>query len=307
MLNLNQLYIFCRIVEKESVTAASQELHLSQPAVTAHLRFLEKFYNSKLVYRHRRGIKPTEAGLHVYGFAKKILLMQTELSSVIGEMKIGTHGKINIGTSISLGVHTLPRLLAEYLRKHPNVEINVSTSGREKVYEGLRTGNVDIGYVITSLPPQDLVCDFLRPEPCVIVASPNHPLASKKKISLDQLKGQSFILPSPDSEQGAFILRFLEAARVRDYGVSMRIIDPLAVKEIVAQGIGLAALFRSTVENDVKAGKLRILALGDLPVMSNLYAMYKKGHHFTGALTEFSHYMKEKISSNRSAKSRKQK
>ncbi|MEJ2098208.1 MAG: LysR family transcriptional regulator, partial [Deltaproteobacteria bacterium] len=109
-----QLKIFCKVVELKSFSKAGAAVHISQPTVSSHIKYLEEFYGIKLIDRLAKEAIPTKAGELLYTYAKRILALRHEAESAMAEFQGNMKGKLTLGGSNSPGVYLLPKILGAF-------------------------------------------------------------------------------------------------------------------------------------------------------------------------------------------------
>lgn len=259
-MTLYNLDIFCRVVEAGGVTRAADQLILTQPVVSGHIRSLEERQNTKLFLRDGRDYVLTEAGERTYRWGKEILRAAQELHRELEQIGDGHGGSIAIAASMTTGSYLLPPLIASFVRERPNVHVTLAVSDREAAQKAVQAGDVDFGITIGETQPQPdwLKCETIGIEELVIVAPTE--LASSAPLSAEEVAELRFV-ESPMSSR-----RKLADRRLWDFGVQARKVaielgHPEAIKRAVEGGVGVAMLFRGAVRDELECGSLVELEL----------------------------------------------
>ncbi|MFS4876706.1 LysR family transcriptional regulator, partial [Staphylococcus aureus] len=134
-MNLNDLEAFYKVCENCSFTKAAQELNYVQSNVTAKIQRLESYYQVKLLYRDKKGIKPTPEGIELLNYIKRIFTILHEAEHNVSNNK---KLNINIGTIETIAAVHLPKLLNEYKKKNPKIQINLKTDNSIKLIEHVK-------------------------------------------------------------------------------------------------------------------------------------------------------------------------
>lgn len=239
-MELRQLEYFVAVVEEANFTKAAQRMLVAQPAVSAQIARLERELGQTLLDRSRREVRPTAAGAAVLPFARAALRAVREARTVVDELTQLVRGVVTIGTVTSHNVD-MPRLLADYHRAHPGVEILLSTDTSDAVIDGVRTGRLDVAIASVGADetPDGLAVLPTTEEALVALVSADDPWARRREVGLAALADRPLIsLP-----RGAGIRRQFDRACAAA-GVTPRVAfeaaTPEALADLAARGLGVA-------------------------------------------------------------------
>ncbi|MCV7250674.1 MULTISPECIES: LysR family transcriptional regulator [Mycobacteriaceae] len=239
-MELRQLEYFVAVVEEANFTRAAQRMLVAQPAVSAQIARLERELGQTLLDRSRREVRPTAAGAAVLPFARAALRAVREARTAVDELTQLVHGVVTIGTVTSHNVD-MPRLLADYHRAHPGVEILLSTDTSDAVIDGVRTGRLDVAIASVGADetPDGLAVLPTTEEALVALVSADDPWARRREVGLAALADRPLIsLP-----RGAGIRRQFDRACAAA-GVTPRVAfeaaTPEALADLAARGLGVA-------------------------------------------------------------------
>jgi DNA-binding transcriptional LysR family regulator len=260
-MDLRQLLTFRTVVEKGSFSHAAEELGVSQPAVSFQIRSLEQRMGHRLLDRSGRRVALTEAGRVLDGYARRMLGLEDELEREMAEISDRVAGRLVLGSSTGPGELLLPHLLGAFKREHPDVGVSLVVQDTQAVCERVLDDELELGVVGAARPHRGLVFEpFVRDE-LVVIAPPDHALAGRGSITLDELAGHGMIL----QQRGSGVRVVLEAAlrtrglRARDLAVTMELGLQQSVKAAVIDGLGITVISRLAVEGDAEEGRLAIL------------------------------------------------
>lgn len=263
---------FVQVVERETLSEAASHLHLTQPTVTRQLQQLERDCGVALFDRVGRRMVLNRAGTRVYQTARQVIALQHKLEDELREFADPESGTVYIGAGLTPSIYLLPPVLAAYRELHPRVQFQVQSGSSKQVLELLRTHEVDMGVVTTADPRADLVLMPILPDQLLLVAAPNHPLLTTlaqhpPAISFAELSAWPLVLMRPESGLRAIIASLAETS-----GVVLRIAmetDSLeSINRLVQNGVGLAVLPRSSVQDDLASGRLVEVAVADVRLPS---------------------------------------
>ena len=261
---MKQLQLFEAVARLSSYTRASEEAHLTQPAVSIQLKRLEEAVGLPLFEQVGRSLSLTEAGDVLLGHARAVIDEMEALSAEIDELKGLQRGRLRIATVTTVNYFS-PTLLRTFCERHPGVTVAMDVANRQELLRELADNAVDMA--IMGRPPADadLVAEPFLDNPLVIVAPPNHPLATQRTIPIGRLGDQVFLMRERGSgTRGAMERYFAE------HGItvpsSVEVSGAEALKQSVQAGLGLALISRDAVELEVKSGRLVELKVPDLPI-----------------------------------------
>jgi len=264
---LQHLMTFCRVVEEGSFTKAAHSLNLTQPSVTKQVGALEDHLQISVFTRTGKQVHLTPAGEMIYVHARQITHLVSQCESAVRELRSPGSGHITVGCVHTIGLFTLPDLLAEFAREHPLVKINVKTGNNIETVTMLLHGEVDLGLITTPQVHERLESRPLFEDPLIVVAAAEY--ANKLPATL-----------SPADLARQPIIGFVRGARFRittdqlleqvgiDPNVIMEFDSHEAIKTMVRLGFGIALAPRSAVYKDLEAGDLIAISVPDLPESS---------------------------------------
>lgn len=253
-MELRQLLIFCTAAQTLNFTKAGLKLGYAQSNITGQIRQLEEELQTKLFERLGRGIQLTTEGKNFLQNAEKILLLceraKEELSPEV------YRGTISIGAAETLCVYRLPKILTEYRKRYPLVEIQVQTESCENLFKLIKDNDIDVALVLTDkVNSPDMVVQILHEESMTMVASPMHNLAHKKNLKPHDIAGECLILTSPGCGYRPLILSVFKEYDVKP-GSIMEFSSVGAIKECTICGLGIAILPKIAVKDELERGKL---------------------------------------------------
>lgn len=286
---LRQLRIFAAAARSQSFTRASQELHLSQPAVSMQIRQLENNIELPLFEQTGRQLFLTDAGRVLYGYVKRLEDVISEADEVLEGMKGLHRGHLRVSVA-STANYFVARLLANFSKQYPEVSISLDVTNRERLLKQLADNETDI--VIMGEPPTDvdLVAEAFMENPLVAIAAPDHPLAGKHKIALEELAEHRFVQREAASGTRAAITRFFEEHGLTvQPGLEMRSNE--AIKQAIEAGLGVGMVSLHTLELELETGRIAVLDVEGLPLIRHWYMVQRQGKRHTPVMRSFHDYV----------------
>src|SRR4029453_19023544 len=192
-ITLRQMRVFAAVARYGSFTRAARELHLTQPAVSQQIRLLEEEAGLPLFEHIGRTIHVTAAGHELLRYATQVTDLLREAGETLAAMRGLKRGVLKLG-AVSTAKYFAPSLLSAFTPPYPEVTIRFVVGNREEIIRQLAANEIDL--VIMGRPPRELVtvaAPFAR-HPLVIIASPEHPLASKRRSPLKRVASENFVI-----------------------------------------------------------------------------------------------------------------
>ena len=282
---IRQLQIFVTAADRLSFVRASEQLHLTQAAVSLQIKQLETMAGLDLFERRGRKVALTEAGAALVVYARQILDALKDADAALSALKGLTGGHIRVGV-VSTAKYFAPALLAQFQQRYPNVRVSLSVNNREAIVRELERGDIDVAVMGT--PPQRFATTAVpfADNPLVVIAPVAHPLARQRRIPLSALSGETFILREPGSGTRSSMERsFAERGFVPRIGSVMSSNE--TIKQAVMAGMGIALLSRHTIGLELQARRLAELDVVGLPLMRRWYVVRRAGRFESPATSAF--------------------
>ena len=262
-ITFRQLETFAAVARAGSFTRAAEELHLTQPAVSIQIRQIAETVGLPLFDTSGREIALTAAGEELLAASRNLDDVWNRFESAIADLKGLRRGRLRVAL-VTTAKYFLPRMLGDFCRKYPDIDIELEIANRERIVERLRANRDDL-YVM-SYPPEDLdiaTHPFLANEHVVI--APTTHWAAGRRIALAELAGEPFILRETGSGSRNAIDRHLAAACLR-LKVRLSLSSNEAIRDLVASGMGLGVLSRHALADDPARDGLVLLDVDGFPL-----------------------------------------
>ena len=282
-LDLRLLRSFLAVAQCGKISTAAKQLHLSQPAVTAHIRRLEEIVGKPLVSRSTRGIKLTTHGHALRSFSSEI---QNTLSRIeaLFRAERNLSGELRFGASLTIASHVIPTFLAEFSRLYQMVEIDLRVDNTEVVLESVRESVYPFGLVEGSPRAAGLRLEQFVEDEVVLVAGTSPAFRSYQRLAASVARLEDLHkLPLIWRESGSGTRAVVEVA-LRKLGVQTRrlpyryvMAEIEAIKTATIHCMGFAFLSRWCVKNELALGQLRVVRIPDLVVRRGFYWVLPSG------------------------------
>jgi DNA-binding transcriptional LysR family regulator len=259
-MDFRQLEIVRAVAEAGSFTAAARQLHVSQSAVSRQILLLEEELREPLFLRLGRRVRLTAAGESLLQLSRRVLADVRETTASIIEQHKRLIGTLHLAGGMTVCLHVFPSLLKEYRRRHPEVEIKLTTGGTPHLLERLRAGVVDVALLTLPVEGADLIQVPVMREELLVVTHPAHPLAKRRRLRARDLDGQPCVL----FEHGSSTRRVIDEMCAREQirpRIVMETENVEILKALVAIGMGMTIIPYQAVAREVRAGQLRCARL----------------------------------------------
>jgi DNA-binding transcriptional LysR family regulator len=251
---LAQVEGFLEVARLGNVSRAATTLRITQPALTNRLQALEEELGQPLFVRTRRGVRLTEAGQAFRPYAQQAVGALGRGAEQVAEIGSGSGGELVIGAAPAVSTYVLPHVLVRYATMHPGVRLVVRTGHSEEIADMLVRDEINVGLGRPVRAPQ-LVGRPIYDDELVLVVAPDHPLAAHDTVPRSVLGEVPLILFDRSSSYFELTSGIVREAGVRPRGV-MELDNVEAAKRMVAAGLGVALLPRTSVAEDIAAGRL---------------------------------------------------
>ncbi|MEN8140805.1 MAG: selenium metabolism-associated LysR family transcriptional regulator [Thermodesulfobacteriota bacterium] len=300
-MELRKLEAFCKVVELKSFTRAAEEILLSQPTVSEHIRSLENELDQKLINRLGREVETTPVGEILYKYALKIIQTRQEALQAVAQYSGRMAGKITVGCGTIPGTYILPSLISSFHNLHPSTKAILRITGSQIIAEKILAREVELGIVGARWQEKRLVWTEIFTDELTLAVHPEHPLAGKKEVSLQLASQFPFILREPESGTRRVFANILEKEGLResDLEVVAEIGSTAAVKESVKAGIGVSILAKRAVSDDLECGRLAALAIQGHDMHRPFYLIQRKNRDLSPVAAAFMEFIRASEASDR--------
>ena len=251
-MDIANLQTFVTVAETGSFSHASEQLFLTQPAISKRVATLEDELGTALFDRIGRTVSLTEAGRALLPRARSILLEVEDSRRAISNLSGQVSGKLSIGTSHHIGLHRLPPVLRLFNKTYPDVELDIHFMDSEEACRAVEHGDLELGIVTLPLYPSNLLhTKEIWPDPLSIVVGNSHPLAKQNQVSLETLSDHTAILPSTGTYTREVLERAIEHSNKQlKVGLATNYLE--TIKMMVSVGLGWSVLPDTMISREIK-------------------------------------------------------
>ena len=271
---LAQLRSFEAVARLGGVGRAAVVLHLAQPTVSSQLRELASAVGLTLFVPRGRGLEITDEGELLLATVRELFAVWDRFEDDAARMRGLERGRLRIA-AVTTAEYFLPDLIGPFAHAHPGLQIELAVENRDAIVRRLERGDDELAVMM--LPPADLPRQrwpFLE-NPLVVVAPVGHPLASRKRLKLEQVVGEPLLAREAGSGTRRAADRLLEQRGVR-WTPRMALGSNEAIKHAVAAGLGLAVLSRHTLGRDPARDGLTELPVQGFPIRRMWHLVWRR-------------------------------
>jgi len=282
-----QLEMFVATAEARGPKRAAERVFRTQPAVSMALAKLEAEIGAPLFDRANRGAYIlTASGELLYAKAKRLLDLREEALSEIRELHSLEQGRVRIGANESAGVYLLPRLIEVFHKRHPRVRIEVTRQNSMQLIHDIREHIVDVALISFSPEEKDVEAIPVLNDELILVASPDHPLASRKKVKVSDLGGESFIAHTVASPSRHKVIEAFRASNT-PLNIVMEVAMIETIKKLIAMNLGMGFIPQMCVQEEIRRGELARLALEGFQYQRTLWLARRRTDSHSHAAMAF--------------------
>jgi len=281
-----RLTVFRAVARRRNFSRAADDLDLSQPAVSKHIRLLEAEWSVRLFHRLGARVELTDAGRILADYAERMAALTEEAQRVMAELAGLQRGYLRLGASTTPGLYLLPEVVARFQTRYPGVEATLAISNSADVARRVLGAECDLGFVGAPAEVSGLQVRPFAEDEIVLIVPPGHTLARSASLVPELFAEATLILREAGSGT-----RQLAEARLAQLGVRPRRVMELsgceAVKRGVAAGLGVAFVSRRTVTLELAHNLVCAPEIPALRIVRHLYALSRKDARPTAASLAF--------------------
>jgi LysR family transcriptional regulator, low CO2-responsive transcriptional regulator len=288
-----RLKVFLECARLKNFSRAAGALRLSQPSISLHVRGLEEWCGMRLFERRGRRVELTDAGETLKEHAQRILAsFDTALHDVRSVLELG-RGRLAIGGAGLAGTYLLPKALSIFKTIYPKLDIYMNYGPATSIEQLLQEDTIEIGMFSRDSRVHGLLAVSYAASEMIIAAPPRHPLARKRRVSLEELAAEPFVMREPDSS-GTDLVRHFFKERGFDIKLAMEVSSHESIKVAVAEGLGITALGRRWIDNEVALGQIAILKAPDFKLAIDHRVVQREGRPLSQAAKIFRQFLHDR-------------
>ncbi|MCC2865076.1 LysR family transcriptional regulator [Ihubacter massiliensis] len=288
-----RLNTFLTVCKYMNFTRAAEELNITQPAVSQHIRYLEELFEVKLFDYHNKKISLTEAGTFLQSTATTmvhdVMHLQDKLRQLQGEKR-----ELVFGVTLTVGEFVIPAPVASYLKAHPEAAVHVTVANTQELLKKLNDGQIDFALVEGFFAKSEYDSKVYSNEPYIGVCGPSYQPA-KKMMRIEDTFDERIIVREEGSGTREIFERYLESRNflISDYKSILEISNINAIKALAAAGCGITFLYEAAVKKELETGELIKIPLLDFDLTHDFTFIWRRNSVFSPDYIELFQQLKD--------------
>jgi DNA-binding transcriptional LysR family regulator len=284
-MDFEQLRTFLQVCRLKSFSRAAEKLGMTQPAISAQIRSLEKEVGARLFDRDGGKVTFTAAGRLFEPFAEHCLQCQSHIVVAVNELYRSARGEVSVSASEATSLYVLPPVLAQYKKHYTRVNLNIVRAEHLRSLESVL--NRDVDFAVVSMPVKEprLVVQVIHRDDIVLAVGPTHPLARRETIKLDEMLQYPLLLLK-QGRQRTLINNFFDGFDAHPR-IAMELDSSELLKRLICAELGMGFLPRANVLDDMHAGLLKIVKVEGMRLHRELALIFRKDRTLTHAANAF--------------------
>jgi DNA-binding transcriptional LysR family regulator len=287
---LPQLSVFEAVARLGSFTRAAEELYLAQPTVSVQIKKLTETVGLPLLEQVGKKVYLTDAGKELYGTCTQIFESFASAEDRLTDLRGLKSGRLRLAVSTT-GKYFAPRLLSEFVKIHPGIEVALQIHHRETLIERLIRNEDDL-YVFANPPTElDVVTQMILPNPIVVFARADHPLAGEKDIPFQRFATEPFLMREAGSGT-----RMMASEIFAQHGIEpvarMELSTNEAIKQAILAGLGVSIMSRYTLGLDTEHRDIVELDVKGFPIERHWLFVYPVGKQLSAVARAFMDFVR---------------
>lgn len=282
---LPQLRVFEASVRLGSLARAAEELHMAPPTASVQIKKLTETVGSQLLEQVGKRMYPTDVGRRVYNGCNEVFRALESLEDALDEMRVLGTGHLSIAVT-STARYFAPRLLGQFAQRHPGIRTSLHIDNSGALMERLHRNEDDLYLVADPPAAGDMIVQTIVPNPLVVLARADHPLAGEHNIAFARLAQEPFLMREDGSGTRSATLKVFArhglAPKTR-----MELSSNEAIREAILTGLGVSILSRYTLGIEPEPTGLACLDVEGFPLESHWHFAYPIGKHLSAAARAF--------------------
>ena len=295
----HRIQTFLTLCNTLSYTKAAKELCITQPAVTQHIKYLEKYYQCRLFVYEGKQLMLTSKGEQL---RKMATVMKSNEQKIYNQISYQQEGlcHIKLGATKSIADYLVPNAVTNYMLTDRKRTVDLISDNTENLLNQLHTGEIDIAMIEGKFNKKDYRYEVIREEPfiCIAAADFNYDVP----LQIEDLFSERIIVREPGSGTRSILEEYLrlDSYDLNCFRTKMEIDNFMSVKAMVKAGLGISFVYRLVVEQELHEGTIISVPLQDMPIIRPFYFVYSKESMFQeeyhSFIQEFRHAQREKNS-----------
>ncbi len=289
-LTLRQLHTILAVDRLGQINLAAREIGLTPPAITLQMQQAEAMVGTSLFERTTEGFRATDAGRAVIEAARDIERRMATLNDNIIAIRGAGLGRLRLG-AVSTAKYFVPRLMAGFAEERPGISVSLTIGNRAAIIEALDEQQIDVALMGRPSRKTPVDSTLLGDHPLVIIAAPDHPLASVRQIPKQRIAEEHFFVREPGSGTRISLELFLSDIPGRLDNLGTEFSSNETIKQAVMAGMGVAFISAHTIAMEVEIKRLVVLDVAETPVLRQWFIARRSDRARSPAMKAFESFI----------------
>lgn len=289
-----RLLVFQRVARSNSFTKAAEDLYITQPAVTKHIKELESEFEIRLFDRVGNKIALTTAGSLLLSYAEQILLLHNDMKFELSQLRSGQEGKLRVGASTTIAQYIIPTALAKFSNRFPEIDLSMLNGNTQFIEELLIRNEIEMG-IVEGMPSHSDIryTPFLEDELVVFTSAQNQILP--RTVSNEGFMKLPLVLRERGSGTLEIIEKTIQHSQIspKHLNIIMYLGSTEAIKTFIRTGNGVGIVSRYAIEQELLNNTFRIIHTSGLRFIRKFYFISLKGPDPTGLTKLFLEFLRK--------------
>jgi DNA-binding transcriptional LysR family regulator len=281
---LRQLEVFLAVARTGSVSRAGDDLAMSQSAVSSALADLERQFDVLLFDRLGKRLRLSDFGTGLRPQAEAVLDRARELESAL--MQAEGSARLHIGATLTIGNYVAVPLMARFLADHPEAKVALDIANTEEIVRRVLNFEIDVGLVEGELVHPALVVTPFQEDELVVFSAPTHPLARRRTLTDDELKGVAWILREHGSGTRQTFDRAMSGL-LPELNVALELRYIAVIKRAVEAGLGVGCLSRISLVDEIARKSVKTYRVPQRDFRRRFYFVLHRQKHVTATIRDW--------------------
>ncbi|MDF2948578.1 MAG: LysR family transcriptional regulator [Sedimentibacter sp.] len=272
----NRLQTFLTLCETKNYSLTAKTLNMTQPAVSQHIQYLERHYQTNLISQKGKNFALTEEGKALQQYVMTLKANSERIKPLLQQIKSNSK-KLNFGATLTIGEYTVPPILANIFAEKPDLQISMVVENTMVLQRLLWDGEIDFALLEGHFKQEEFESKLVSNESFIGVCSPQNEYA-ERLINMEELLEQNLILREPGSGTRDVLERALynQNLSIRDFKRRIEIGNMNAIKNLCHENVGITFMYKEAAKKELLEGHLKEISIRNFNITHPFSFVYLK-------------------------------
>lgn len=296
-MNIDNLEMFCKVIEQGSISQVARSSYVTQPAVTSKIRQMENHYGVALFDRDGGTIRVTNAGSKLYPYAKEIVEYYKRSQEVMGNISNDKEETLHVGASLTIGEYLLPKVLGKFQKKYRNIEFSLAIGNTPTIISKLESSEIDIALVEGKVMHKDFHIEKFAKDELILIIPKNHRWKNQERINIEDLTEERLLLREKDADARKIIESvFAENNVLEEIRQYLELGSTQAIISGVESGLGVGIIPKLSVAHELELGAVTHMPISNITISRDLWIVKRTTRFPKNSINLFTQFLKDRKS-----------